>query len=812
MTHAPFTDPPEASTADIEAQIAAASSEDLTRSLRIVLGLSSAFWERDFDRNFSWYSPTFFRILGLPEGLHSREVINSRIHPDDMATFETAYARALTQGGPFHYDVRFLDHAGQYRWARASGRVWLHPDGRPQRMIGMMNDVHVERMAQNAVLASQALYQRALDASSEAHFERSVGKDDFTTSANLSTLLGHPEGTPSPDQNTYWSWVHPDDIAHLSQNVATARKQEGVWEATYRLRQFDGSYRWFRGRGRTVRDADGSLRMTGMLGDVHQQVLDYQELDAHRRNLAASVAERTASLDAALQEAQRQRIQAEEANRAKSEFLAHMSHELRTPLNGVLGMAELARKRAVEPAQRRYLDAALSSGATLLRLIDDVLDFSRSQAQAPELEQAPFDLAQLTTEVIRSLSPSVRTKNLALVFDWVSDGGTTVVGDPTRVRQVLTNLVGNACKYTDSGHVVATGEIVRQGGAAVARITIEDTGCGIDPARAHAMFEPFVQGDASLTRSHGGAGLGLAIARRWARAMGGDVTLAATSPQGSRFEFSWPAALPPYEDEMPSVRPGLAWLLFDPPEKLAWQRSRLERLGWKAEILASVPEAIERAARTAELPHWVVINDPVLQHAEDLPALRRALPRATIVLGVRPHWSDPAIEEAAHQASMPITTPPFTPRELRQWMRTALPPRDDSHRGPRRERPVVLVVEDHPVNRMVAEAMLTELGVQVHCAEDGEQALAACDQLAPDLVLMDLQMPTLDGLEATRRLRERQAQGQLPAFPILALTAHVGEADRREALSCGMDDYITKPVDVDALEAALRRWLPTQAP
>ncbi len=814
-THPSFSDQPLLPTGDLEARVAAATPDEMVRCVRIVLGMSGAFWERDFDSDTVWYSPNFFRVLGLPENTALREQINARVHPDDLPGFQKTYDAAVRQGGPFQYDVRFLDHTEQYRWARASGRVWLHPDGRPRRLMGMMNDVHAEKEAQLAAQDSQALYERALAASSEAHFERTVGRADFTTSSNLAQMLGHPAGTPPPDAATLLSWVHPDDQGIVRESSRRARASEGPWEATYRLRLHDGSYRWFRGRGRTYRSEAGELRMTGMLGDVHQQMLDRQELDHHRQNLAELVAQRTASLNAALQEAQQERAHAEEANRAKSEFLAHMSHELRTPLNGALGMAELALRVAKEPAQRRYLDAALVSGQTLLRLIDDVLDYARSDRQAIELEQAPFDLADEVAQVMRSLMPSVRSKGLLMMFDWQSDGDTMIIGDATRVRQVVTNLVGNACKYTASGHVALTAQLTpTTPGHAQALVRVQDSGGGIDAARRQAVFEPFVQGDTSLTRGHGGAGLGLAIARRWARAMGGDVVLADSGPTGSTFEFSWSVALPPDAPEATAVPPGLAWLIYAVPSAVQrWLCTRFARFGWRSDVLPSVQAAAEQARRAGDPPQLVVVSERTLGSVGELTLLREALPHTQIALLVRPDWDRPDIEAAAVRLNMPLVVPPLTPRDLRRLLMDAHPLADaKSATAPvvRKERPTVLVVEDHPVNRMVAQAMLGELGVDVRCADDGQQAVASCGASPPDLVLMDLQMPVMDGLEATRQLRQLQRSGRLPAFPIVALTAHVGDADRAQALAAGLDDYLTKPVQLPALEAALRRWLPAQ--
>ncbi len=372
--------PPPMNNELLETLVAAASPDDLRRALRIVLGAEQAYWERDFRRHQMWYSPPFFSILGLPP-TQDRERINARIHPDDRAQFDAAYGAALSSGGPFHYDVRYSDVNDQYRWARAFGRVWLDDDDqRPLRLIGTMIDVHAERQARLDADAHARRYNRALGAASEAHFERTADADDFFVSDNFAQLLGHPPGTPAPDSQAFLEWVHPQDLQLLNAEIARAWRSSGTWAVNYRLRQADGGWRWFRGRGRTDVDEDGRLRMSGMVGDVHQQELDRQELDEHRHRLRAMVAERTEELNAALAEAQRQREQAERASSAKSEFLAHMSHELRTPLNGLLGLTELALKAAEQPAQRRYLDVALTSGRTLLVLINEVLVLSSLDA------------------------------------------------------------------------------------------------------------------------------------------------------------------------------------------------------------------------------------------------------------------------------------------------------------------------------------------------------------------------------------------------------------------------------------------------
>ena len=762
--------PPPMNNELLETLVAAASPDDLRRALRIVLGAEQAYWERDFRSGQMWYSPPFFSILGLPPTL-DRERINARIHPEDRAQFEAAYGAALVSGGSFHYDVRYSDADNQYRWARAFGRVWLdEQDQRPLRLIGTMIDVHAERQARLDADAHARRYQRALGAASEAHFERTAGVDDFFVSDNFAQLLGHPPGTPAPDSQAFLEWVHPQDRQLLNAEIARAWHSAGTWAVNYRLLQADGGWRWFRGRGRTERDEQGRLRMSGMVGDVHQQELDRQELDEHRHRLRAMVAERTAELDAALAEAQRQRQQAERASHAKSEFLAHMSHELRTPLNGLLGMTELALKAAEQPAQRRYLEVALTSGRSLLQLINEVLDLSRLDAGGVELVQAPFDLPELLAETLRALMPAAgRGAAVSIRFDWAGDA-TQVLGDAARVRQVVTNLAANAIKFTERGHVALTAELVAGAdGRTQAVVRIDDSGPGIEPALHERIFEAFVQGDASLTRQHGGSGLGLAISRRLARAMGGDVTLLRSSAAGSTFVFTWPVQIDDGAPRLPAVAPGLAWLVHRTADPGQWFARRLMRAGWRSEVLPSVDSVIARA-RTEPAARWpgvVVIAEHALQARPDFVALRTALPRAHIVLLVRPDWSQPAVERAAlAQGAVPVVLP-VTPGALIAMLTAATrtPPSGTAAPAAGKAGARVLVVEDNAVNLMITEEFVRQLG-HVPCgAADGAEAIAACERQVPQLVLMDLQMPVMDGLESTRRLRALQDRRPPAALP-----------------------------------------------
>jgi signal transduction histidine kinase/ActR/RegA family two-component response regulator len=572
-------------------------------------------------------------------------------------------------------------------------------------------------------------------------------------------------------------------------------------------------------RGRCWPDADGRTEVVaGSLGDVHDERLSHQALER-------LVADRTAGLAQALAAAEQGQRAARQAEQVQARFLAHMSHELRTPLAGMLGLVDLARRSAADAALRRYLEVAMQSGRALQRTIDQVLDLTRLRDDPlPPAEEEPFDIAEQCAEVLRGVMPLVREKGLSVRYDWVGEP-TWVRGDALGLRQIVANLVGNAAKFTEKGHIALLGSLrpaAADPSCTVLEIVVEDSGPGLSAERAARVFDDFVQGDASLTRAHGGTGLGLTIARLLARRMGSDIALRSEPGRGSVFSLALTLPAAPDPDPLPDPAPGHAWLLYRRPLLGQWLQRRLERLGWTSEILPDVAAAVTRADGTARgtaqpparPPALVVAAEHVLGDADELDALHAALPDARVSLLIRPDWDQPALEARALALGMRMDVMPLTPRDLRLMTH----PRDAAAQAvaapvaPPAQPGHVLVVEDNAVNRLIAEEFLRTLGVPVRSVEDGAQALQACCDEPPALVLMDLQMPVMDGLTATRALCERQRNGALPAFPIVALTAHARAADADACREAGMQGYLTKPLLLDALRAELARWWPGMAP
>ncbi|WP_320008992.1 response regulator [Maridesulfovibrio sp.] len=733
--------------------------------------------------------PEFFSPEIQPDGSYSAVSVGeliSRLSSSDLVRFEWVH-RSLN-GHDFWVDV-FLSAV------RDEDRdlvlvVWRDITDRK----------HAEEELRQALLEQSAILDNA-----------SVGitlvKDRVQLKANkkMAEIFGYSI-EEMENHSTLRFFQTREEFDQLGRDAYSVISQGGSYTSEQRLLRKNGELSWMRLFGTAIDSTDPWAGSIWVFEDINEAKAREQEL-------------------------QRAKADAEEANRMKSEFLANMSHEIRTPMNGVIGMAGLLMETDLTLEQLQFADSIRSSGEILLQLINDILDFSKIEAGKLEVEEIDFDLLSLLDDFTDSVAIRAHEKKLEILCQVTPEMPNLFRGDPGRLRQVLGNLTGNAIKFTEQGEILIDVSLLEDSGdECLVRFAVSDSGIGIPEDKLDMLFSKFSQVDASTTRRYGGTGLGLAISKQLSELMGGDIGVTSQVGQGSEFWFT--VKLKKQKDTVSEPQLSSAELrdirvliVDDNATNREILVTRLRSWGMQPDGVKNAHDAIVmlHEAFDAGHPYQLVIIDMQMpdmegkslgQSIKDDPDL--SMTRMIMLTSLGRRGDSKIFEEVGFDAyaNKPIRHQDFLlilisvmtgKKSSGNAIVTRHSVRDLAHFNTDAR---VLVVEDNIINQQVAVGSLKKLGVQSDAAADGAEAVKLLQGFSYDLVLMDIQMPEMDGYEATRCIRDSETDVLNSEIPIIAMTAHAMRGDREKCLAAGMDDYISKPIDIDSLVIVLQRWLP----
>jgi PAS domain S-box-containing protein len=810
-----------AETADLRealerAEAAEAENRRMVERIRVANeagGLSVWEWDVQADITRIDANSPFLERLGAPRELRGTDYTDRYVHPDDREGWLAHFRKVLTGTDQlFAYRYRALFADGTVGYIQCHARVMRNAKGHPVRVLGIDWEATDEELAKQEIARqsadlreAQERFQRAVSGTQDALFEFNLRTGETWYSPRFREMLGYA-ATDRDADGQIETFIHPDDGAIVGKAMGDHLTFGLPYDVEYRLRKHDGEWLWVRSRASAERDTeDRPLWLAGSIRDITDE-------RAGREAMVLAKQE------------------AEEASSAKSTFLATMSHEIRTPMNGIIGMTGLLLETGLDRAQRDYAETIRASADSLLTILNDILDFSKIEANKLDIEHLDLDLRSNVDDVGSIMAFQAAAKSLELVVNVRPEVPERVFGDPQRIRQCLLNLVGNAIKFTPSGEVVLEVCCVgRQDGRALVHFEVRDTGIGIPQESLDKLFQPFIQADSSTTRRFGGTGLGLSIVRKLVEMMGGQVGAHSQPGKGSTFWFTLP--LEPAEIGMEPPRDPVAdgrrvLLVDDSATNRQVLANQLKHAGYEVETASTAMRALTILRDPGPRPFDAVVLDfqmPDMDGAmlgEQIVKAHDIPPTRLMLLTSLDRSGD--MQRFAQIGFSAYLTKPVRTRELLACLNRALS--HDAQDWHMHSQPIitrgtlvatetrrqysgqVLLVEDNAINQRVARRFLERLGCEVQVVDDGRQAVEAYGLNSYRFILMDMQMPVMDGLEATRRIRELE-EGGPKRTPIVALTANAMMGTLERCLEAGMDDYLTKPLDISRLQDVLDRFM-----
>ncbi len=709
---------------------------------------------------------------------------------------------SVAAGKNWHGEICNRRKDGNLYWVDSTIVPFMGEDGRPESYVNIATDITERVLAERELGRSVALLAATLDSTTDGILVTDVRGRVLQANERLCKLF---------------NWPRDDLLA--DEGYALHQHMEAQLAEPYGLMQVENQLR-----------AHPTQNVAEVLHFTNERIYERDSkallVDGRIEGLVFSYRDVTTETKARL-ELIAARDAAESASRQKADFLASMSHEIRTPMNGVLGMLDLLMDGELQPEQRHEAELAHSSAVALLSLINDILDFSKVEAGKLELEALEFDLCTELGEFSESMALRCEDKGLSLVLDMVDIDTPLVVGDPGRLRQILMNLVGNAIKFTDDGEILLSIATMRRGSSLRILGSVKDGGIGIPEDKVDSLFDKFTQVDASTTRKYGGSGLGLAIVGQLCELMNGRVSVESTLGVGSVFSFEIELQAGKRAGDVAPRLDMTQVLVVDDGPQLRDSLGRQLRK-WGAQVTDSESiESVTKLISRSDCPHFqTIFFDLSLAKATEFSTLIRsdirfAETRLVAMTTLRHRLRGEQCLRSGFDASFPK---PITMTDLARALNSSrspiarrtsviVPYAPVNAATPQPTSLRLLIVEDNPVNQKVARGTLTRLGYSLlDVAGNGREALEAlknAPQHAPyDLVLMDCQMPEMDGYEAVRRIRQGQGGARYKDLPVIAMTANAMAGDREKCIGAGMSDYLTKPVQREPLRETLLKWLP----
>jgi two-component system sensor histidine kinase/response regulator len=772
-----------------------------TESLNIAQTAAGvATFDFDFRRNSRICSDNFRELLGIPPTMSLDDLnrVLSRVHTDDFTRVRSAPLETTAADPYYRCEYRVLPDGGGERWIGEKAKVSRAPSGEVERITGALVDISDLKHTKAALGSVEIRLERALRGTQDGLWEIDLLTHVSWYGLRFGELLGYSVEELGSCHEQFVALIHPEDRERVGVALDNHLQHRAVYDLEFRVRHQSGHYEWMRARGQAERAADGTpLRLAGAM----QLITDRKHAEQ-------------ASLEA--------KLAAEAANRAKSSFLANLSHEIRTPMNGVIGMSQILAETPLDNTQREYLDIIRGSAKALLSLINGVLDLSKIEADRLELENLQFDLIHLLYETVAATALQTAAKGIELIVSIEAAVPVLVRADPGRLRQVVLNLLGNAVKFTHEGHItVHLDARLHANDRASLTIEVTDTGIGIPADRLDRLFKSFSQVDSSTTRHYGGTGLGLSIVKRLAELMGGEVGVRSEIGVGSTFWVR--VEVDVVKDQPARIPVGLSrkiLIVDDIPAARDSLALKLKLYSYDAVAVGSVDAALEQLAQDPSFD--LVLADELMpmRGGLDLLSMLRGDGRFArlplILLSLFGAEHDTTDHEHRPNA---IGLKPIRAIQLANLIDQVLtgktphaptlkssPQAMSTFRGCK-----ILLVEDNPVNQRVAQRTLQNLAAQVTIANNGAEALERIAAATFDAVLMDCQMPVMDGFTATRRIREWEMQRGTKRLPIIALTANVMTEDRENCIAAGMDAHLGKPIEPAQVIETLSRFLKAQA-